>query len=101
MWDGLDAVGYYFSETMARMDRARLDAAGIEATVATDNCGGMRPHFDLHQGVRLLVRAADAEAARALLRAPAGGGSPWTCPDCGEPGEPGFSACWRCGHETG
>ena len=101
MWDGWDEVGCYISETLARMDRARLVAAGIEATVARDNCGGMGPQFDLQRGVRLLVRATDADVARALLQAPAAGAAPWTCPRCGAPGEPGFAACWRCGHEQG
>lgn len=100
MWDGFEEVGRYTSEMMARMDRVRLEAAGIEATVETDNCGGMGPQFDLQLGVRLCVRTADAEAARDLLRTPAIPASPGACPVCGTAGEPGFAACWRCGHES-
>jgi hypothetical protein len=34
------------------------------------------------------------------LAAPeAGAGCPWTCPNCQEPLEAPFTACWRCGTE--
>jgi hypothetical protein len=28
-------------------------------------------------------------------------GEPWTCGRCGEPLEPQFGACWRCGQDRG
>jgi hypothetical protein len=98
MWEGMDLVRTYLNETEAQVDRARLEAAGIASTLATDNCGGMRPHFDLQAGVRLLVAEGDVAAAQELLGAPpAAGDAPWRCTGCGAPGEPGYDACWSCG----
>ncbi|MDB6086108.1 MAG: hypothetical protein JWN43_3989 [Gammaproteobacteria bacterium] len=28
-------------------------------------------------------------------------GAPWICKSCGEPSEPQFTQCWRCGAEAG
>jgi hypothetical protein len=98
MWKGMDLVRTYFNETEAEVDRARLEATGIPAVVAKDNCGGMRPHFDLQQGVRLLVKDEDAAAARDLLGSgTAAGDTAWTCSSCAAPGDPGYDACWSCG----
>jgi len=43
------------SEVEAEMSRAQLEASGIEAFVSKDDAGGMRPHLQFSQGVRLLV----------------------------------------------
>ena len=102
MWDGQALVRTYLNEAQARADLARLTAAGLTAAVATDNCGGMRPHFDLQVGVCLLVPADQLEDARALLDAGPPTGDPgWTCTGCGAPGEPGYDACWSCGAPRG
>jgi hypothetical protein len=50
---------------------ANLEAHGIECWVNADDCGGMYPNLTTAGGVRLLVRASDAEAAVALLNAQA------------------------------
>src|ERR1700690_3175230 len=50
---------------------ANLEAHGIECWVNADDCGGMYPNLTTAGGVRLLVRASDAEAAVALLNAKA------------------------------
>ena len=98
MWQGMALVRIYTSETEAETDRARLEATGIPAVVAKDNCGGIHPHLDLQQGVRLLVKDLDADAARDLLgAAPAAGDTAWTCSACAAPGDPGYDACWSCG----
>jgi hypothetical protein len=52
----------------AEMARGALEAAEIESVVSADDAGGLRPHLWL-SGVRLLVRAEDAERARELLHA--------------------------------
>lgn len=101
MWAGLEILGTYTSETDARIDLARLEAAGLVVRLATDNCGGMRPHFDLDRGVRLLVAPQDLEAAREVLKPAPPDSSHWTCPACGTQGEPGFDACWQCGRPRG
>ena len=50
----------------AEMARGALEAAEIESVVSADDAGGLRPHLWL-SGVRLLVRAEDAERALELL----------------------------------
>ena len=99
MWEGLEVVRVYTSELDARVDLARLEGAGIAASLATDNCGGMRPHLDLDRGVRLLVEAERLDEARELLRPACADDTTWTCSACGTAGEPGYDACWSCGHQ--
>lgn len=99
MWDGMELVRTYINEPEAQADLARLEAAGITGLLATDNCGGMRPHLDLQAGVRLLVATADVDGARDLLGTGGlAGDTSWTCTACNETGEPGYDACWKCGH---
>jgi hypothetical protein len=46
-----------------------LTSHGLRAAVVTDDAGGQEPQLDLQGGVRVLVAASDAEAARQLLDA--------------------------------
>lgn len=101
MWDGLEVVRVFLNETAARVEAARLEAVGLRTVVATDNCGGMRPHFDLQAGVRLMVPAEQVAEARSLLDAEATDDAAWVCAHCNAAGEPGFDACWRCGKPRG
>ena len=55
----------------AELAAANLTAHGIECWVSADDCGGMYPNLTAAAGVRLLVRASDAESAVALLNAQA------------------------------
>ncbi|HZL13139.1 MAG TPA: hypothetical protein VFC85_03250, partial [Verrucomicrobiae bacterium] len=55
----------------ANIARSNLEAHGIECWVSADDCGGMYPNLTAPGGVRLSVRASDAEAAIALLNAEA------------------------------
>jgi hypothetical protein len=55
----------------AELAVANLEAHGIECWVKADDCGGMYPNLTTAGGVRLLVRASDADAAVALLNAQA------------------------------
>lgn len=64
----LEAIGMFLTRVDADIARGALQAAGIPATVAADDAAGTRPHLWL-SGVRLLVRAEDADRARAILRA--------------------------------
>ena len=59
------------SHEAAELAVANLEAHGIECLVHADDCGGMYPNLTTAGGVRLLVRAAEAEAAIALLNAQA------------------------------
>ena len=54
-------------ELSARVAAMSLEANGIPAQVSADTAGGALPLLAVGFPVRLIVRAADAEAARALL----------------------------------
>jgi hypothetical protein len=62
----LTIVRTYISTIEAELARSALAAAGIEAAIRSDDCGGMRPHMQM-AGVELLVRAEDADDATAVL----------------------------------
>jgi hypothetical protein len=48
------------------MAQGALEAADIESMISADDAGGLRPHLWMG-GVRLLVRAEDAEQAVKIL----------------------------------
>jgi hypothetical protein len=56
----------------ADLAKSALEAAGIDAMVQADDGGGMRPAIAwAGSGMHILVRVADAEAAREILDLPA------------------------------
>ena len=61
----------FSSHEAAELAAANLEAHGIECWINADDCGGMYPNLTAAGGVRLLVRASDAEAATAVLNAQA------------------------------
>lgn len=61
------AVRDFPSHDAAELAAANLRAHGIECWINADDAGGMYPNLTLANGVRLLVRAAEADAAIALL----------------------------------
>ncbi|MEE8260878.1 MAG: DUF2007 domain-containing protein, partial [Gammaproteobacteria bacterium] len=67
MADRFTVLEVFNSEVEAEVSRARLEDSGIEAFVAKDDAGGMRPHLQLSQGVRLLVSQEDVDVAREIL----------------------------------
>jgi len=69
--DRIEAIGAFLNRIDADLARGALEAEGIVATVAADDAAGTRPHLWM-SGVRLLVRAEDAERAREILRAAEG-----------------------------
>jgi hypothetical protein len=61
-------IRIFGSHDAAELAAANLDAHGIECWIKADDCGGMYPNLAaVGGGVRLLVRASDADAAVALL----------------------------------
>jgi hypothetical protein len=64
------AVRLFMSTIEAEIAHGALEAAGIEAVVSADDCGGMRPHLQVGR-VALLVRPEDLEEARRVLDLPA------------------------------
>jgi hypothetical protein len=51
----------------AELAHSALEAAGIPSMLRSDDAGGLLPHMTLTNGVALLVRAEDAQAAAAIL----------------------------------
>jgi hypothetical protein len=64
--DHLVVLRTYLNHLEADLLRTVLEAAGIDAFVRSDDCGGMRPHLWMG-GVDLLVRAEDLPKADEVL----------------------------------
>jgi hypothetical protein len=52
----------------AELARGMLEAGGVAATIAGDDCGGQRPLMGASAGIRLLVRRSDEVEAKKLLK---------------------------------
>jgi hypothetical protein len=63
----LVAVATYPNKIDAELAQGALEAAEIEAIVTADDAGGLQPQLWVGEGVRVLVRAEDAERAREIL----------------------------------
>jgi len=75
-----------------------LEAEGIRAVVKNEllsSAMGELPPAECQ--AELWVRSADAERAEAVLNRAPDDDALWRCPSCGEPCEPQFTQCWRCG----
>ena len=55
------------SKIEAEIALGALEAADIEAMVSADDAGGLQPGLWVGEGVRVLVRAEDAERASKIL----------------------------------
>ena len=63
----LVAVGTYSNKIDADLAQGALEAADIDAMITADDAGGQQPGLLMGKGVRVLVRAEDAERAREIL----------------------------------
>jgi hypothetical protein len=63
----LVAVGIYPNKIDAELAQGALEAADIEAMVTADDAGGLQPGLWVGEGVRVFVRAEDAERAKKIL----------------------------------
>jgi hypothetical protein len=63
----LVVVQTFVDRIEAELAHSALEAAGIPSMLRSDDAGGLRPHMTLTNGVALLVRAEDAQAAAAIL----------------------------------
>ena len=63
----LVTVRTFSNEPDAYVAKSALEAFGIDCAISTDDCGGQRPHLAFVGGLRLTVRAEDAERARDVL----------------------------------
>jgi hypothetical protein len=61
-------VKIFNNEIDAKMARDVLKDEGITASVFKDDGGGMEPHLQRTRGVRLVVKAVDADRARKILQ---------------------------------
>jgi hypothetical protein len=66
----LVSVRTFLNRIEAELAMSALEAAGIEATLSRDDCGGVRPSLWL-SGVDLLVRPEDFRRATDILDLPA------------------------------
>lgn len=62
-------IAAYLADMRAEVARTRLEAHGIPAFVARDDCGGMRPHLANLGGARLLIDSSREAEAREILAA--------------------------------
>jgi len=67
MESALSVVEVYNSDIEAELARGRLENAGIEAMISSDDSGGALPQFQAIRGVKLRVRKEDLERAKAVL----------------------------------
>ena len=65
----LTVIGTFLNRIEAELAQGALQAAEIESIVSADDAGGLRPGLWMG-GVRLLVRAEDAERAAMILNRP-------------------------------
>ena len=91
----------YSSWNLAAAHHARnlLEVEGIRTTVRNEmlsSAMGELPPAECQVEVWVL-RDGDAERAQRVLHAPRAEEAAWTCAACGEPREPQFTQCWRCG----
>lgn len=64
----LVTVRTFTNDLEANVAKGALEAFGIDCMLSRDDAGGQRPHLAFSGGVRLLVRAEDAERAAEVLR---------------------------------
>lgn len=65
----LVCIATFPSEQEAEMARMLLETNGMDAFIATDDCGSWEPWLQNSLGVRVLVGRADAGFANELLNA--------------------------------
>ena len=57
------------NELKAQMAQQRLQDAGVSTFIFKDDGGGMEPHLQRTNGVRLVLNSTDAERAEDILQA--------------------------------
>ena len=68
MSDEVVVLKTFNNEAEAGMAQQVLQEAGVPAFVSKDDAGGMEPHLQRTNGVRLVVNRADARRAHNLLK---------------------------------
>lgn len=89
-----------FDLAAAHHARNLLEAEGIRAEVRNERLSsamGELPPAECQVEVWVLEPRDAARAERLLREGVRVSGPPWRCAACGEPMEPQFTQCWRCG----
>ena len=68
MSDEMVVLKTFNNEMEAEMAQRLLEEAGVTAFVFKDDAGGMEPHLQRTNGVRLIVNHIDARRAHELLK---------------------------------
>jgi hypothetical protein len=63
----LKTIAIFSTDIEAELIKGKLESSGIESFIFKDDCGGMRPHMQLTDGVQLKVADADFETAKDIL----------------------------------
>ncbi len=92
----------------AKLAVAALENLGLHPSLIAESLAEMLGAGSMLAPRRVMVPAAEEAEARAALAvlegmvSPEGprADDPERCPACGESWEPGFDACWSCGHES-
>ncbi len=64
----LKTIATFNTEIDAELIKGKLESSGIKSFIFKDDCGGMRPHMNLTEGVQLKVADIDFETADTILR---------------------------------
>ncbi len=68
MPEHLVVIQTFQDELAATIAQQLLGASGVQAFVFKDDAGGMEPHLQRTNGVRLIVKDVDVERARETLK---------------------------------
>jgi hypothetical protein len=63
-------IATFGSHVEAELAKSALRAGGVDVWITADDAGQQNPGLDYSQGVAVLVRAEDADRARAILAGP-------------------------------
>jgi hypothetical protein len=66
----LKTIAIFSTDIEAELIKGKLESSGIDSFIFKDDCGGMRPHMQLTDGVQLKVNDADFETAKVILAIP-------------------------------
>ena len=99
----------YSAESVVQVAHMRnlLENVGIRCQLRNYHLGSAIGEIPVIEGWPQLwaVDESAHEHAECMVAAELAGvhrsGSAWQCPSCGEPLEPQFTSCWRCGCERG
>ena len=69
MSDEIVVIRVFDNEVEARMAQQLLRDAGVTSFIFKDDGGGMEPHLQRTNGVRLVLQSGDAERAQDILQA--------------------------------